>query len=418
MKEKAIIAGVNLKNNPLFDQSMIELEKLAIACNYEVVGILTQNMNRPSASTYIGSGKVEELSAAIETLAPDVVLFNDELSPSQIRNLEKNLKVDVSDRTVLILNIFERRAKSREAKLQVEMARIKYLLPRLVGSYASLGRQAGGVGTKNKGVGEKKLELDRRKAEQKLSELQLALETIASDRGTRRKKRVSSELPLVALVGYTNSGKSTLMNAFVRNSGKMSHKEVFEKDMLFATLDTSIRQVMMSNRRRFLLSDTVGFVSHLPHTLVKAFRSTLEEVINADLLIHVIDISNPEYKSQMSVTLETLKEIGADDIPLLNVYNKVDQLSAVPSELDDKALMISAKKELGIDALEGAISDFIFKDYVPCKMRIPHTEGAIISYLNDHAYVRDVAYEGDDTLLNMECRPEDFNRFKAYLELN
>lgn len=416
MRERVIIAGVNLKNRPGFEQSMIELEKLAQACNYEVVGILTQNMGRPNTSTYIGSGKVGELRLALESLSADLVIFNDELSASQIRNLEKALGNDVSDRTALILNIFGRRAKSREAKLQVEMAEIKYLLPRLVGSYASLGRQSGGVGTKNKGVGEKKLELDRRKAEQKITELEAALSDIENERQTQRKRRAESELPMVALVGYTNSGKSTIMNAFMEKNQKKSHKRVFEKDMLFATLETSVRQIALSDKRRFLLSDTVGFVSDLPHTLIRAFRSTLEEVVHADLLLHVIDLSNPEYEKQMQVTESTLKEIGAVNIPILHVYNKLDQVGFEPSVTSDNNVFISAKTQQGFEELEAKIAQEVFKDFVSCTMRIPHTEGSLISYLNDHACVKDIVYDNEDTLLYIECRKEDLNRYANYID--
>lgn len=416
MREKAIIAGVNLKNKPDFEQSMEELEKLAEACNYEVVGILTQNMSRPNTATYIGTGKVEDLRLALESLSTDLVIFNDELSASQIRNLEKALGTSVSDRTALILNIFGRRAKSREAKLQVEMAEIKYLLPRLVGSYASLGRQSGGVGTKNKGVGEKKLELDRRKAEQKISELELALTGIENERHTQRKKRAQSELPMVALVGYTNSGKSTIMNAFMDKNQKSHDKRVFEKDMLFATLETSVRQVVLPDKRKFLLSDTVGFVSNLPHTLIRAFRSTLEEVIHADLLLHVIDVSNPEYEKHIEVTESTLAEIGAANIPILHVYNKIDRIDMKPDLTSVNNVLVSAKTMEGFETLETKISEVIFKDFVTCTMRIPYTEGALISYLNDHACVKDVVYDNEDTLLHIECRKEDLSRFSNYID--
>ncbi len=418
MKERVLIVGVNAGNNPEFKNSMEELKNLAEACNYSVVGQVEQNMRNKHSVTYVGSGKIMEIKLDVEAVNAEKVIFNDELSPSQLRNLENALNMPVFDRTALILEIFGKRARTREAKLQVEMAQVQYLLPRLIGSYSALGRQSGGVGTKNKGVGEKKLELDRRRAEQKISELEKALLSIQNERTTQRKRRVSSELPSIALVGYTNSGKSTLLNAFVSENNGSSEKFVLEKNMLFATLETSVRQIVMKNKRRFLLSDTVGFVSNLPHGLIKAFRSTLEEVIHADLLLHVVDYSNPNYEEQMKVTLETLKEIGADQIPVINVFNKseleIDELPIV----DERGVYISAKERIGIDILEKMISDLVFTDYVECTMRIPFTEGALVSYLNDNACVKEIKYENDGTILNIECREQDFQKYQKYIEMN
>lgn len=417
MNERVLIVGVNAGNNPEFKNSMEELKNLAEACNYTVVGKIEQNMRNKHSVTYVGSGKIMEIKLDAEAVDADKIVFNDELSPSQLRNLENALNMPVFDRTALILEIFGKRARTREAKLQVEMAQVQYLLPRLIGSYSALGRQSGGVGTKNKGVGEKKLELDRRRAEQKIAELEKALQSIQNERTTQRKRRVSSELPSIALVGYTNSGKSTLLNAFVSENNGNSEKFVLEKNMLFATLETSVRQIIMKNKRRFLLSDTVGFVSNLPHGLIKAFRSTLEEVIHADLLLHVVDYSNPNYEEQMKVTLETLKEIGADQIPIINVFNKselvVDELPA----RDERGVYISARERIGIDVLEKMISDQVFTDYVECTMRIPFTEGALVSYLNNNACVKEVKYENDGTILNIECRAQDFKKYQKYIEM-
>ncbi|MCD4713289.1 MAG: GTPase HflX [Clostridiales bacterium] len=418
MNERVLIVGVNAGNNPEFKNSMEELRNLAEACNYTVVSQVEQNMRNKHSVTYVGSGKIMEIKLDAEAVNAEKVIFNDELSPSQLRNLENALNMPVFDRTALILEIFGKRARTREAKLQVEMAQVQYLLPRLIGSYSALGRQSGGVGTKNKGVGEKKLELDRRRAEQKIVELEKALQSIQNERTTQRKRRVSSELPSIALVGYTNSGKSTLLNAFVSENNGSSEKFVLEKNMLFATLETSVRQIIMKNKRRFLLSDTVGFVSNLPHGLIKAFRSTLEEVIHADLLLHVVDYSNPNYEEQMKVTLETLKEIGADQIPVINVFNKSELVLDELPNVDERGVYISARERIGIDILEKMISDQVFTDYVECTMRIPFTEGALVSYLNDNACVKEMRYENDGTILNIECRAQDFQKYQKYIEMN
>ena len=321
-KEKAILVGVNIDYQNNFQKLMDELENLAYACDIEVVGRETQNLLEINKPLYVGKGKAEEIAKKAEALGVDMVIFNNELSGTQTRNLSDIFSCQVLDRTALILEIFSRRARTKEAKLQVELARLEYMLPRLVGLHKSLGRQGGGSGFFNKGSGEKKIELDRRRIEDKLTELRKELEELSKDREVQRKKREESDIPLVSLVGYTNAGKSTLMNYMIDRFVKDEDKRVFEEDMLFATLDTSVRKIELDDNRKFLLSDTVGFISQLPHDLIKAFRSTLEEIKNADLLLEVIDYSDPDFDTHLDVTKKTLEDIGAADIPVIYVYNK------------------------------------------------------------------------------------------------
>lgn len=416
-KQKALLIGVNINNRDGFKDSMEELNNLALACDLEVVGKLEQNLKIINTVSYIGSGKIEEALSLINETNAEVLIFNNELSPSQLRNIEKKSDCKVMDRTTLILEIFAKRARTREAKLQVEVARLKYMLPRIIGSYESLGRQRGGVGLNNKGSGEKKLELDRRTIEQKIFELSKELELLSNERHIQRKKRDKAELPAVALIGYTNTGKSTIMNALVELYNKFKDKKVLEKDMLFATLETSIRNIRLPDSKTFLLSDTVGFVSDLPHDLVKAFRSTLEEACEADLLIHVIDFSNPNYKQQIEVTLETLKQIGAEDIPIIYAYNKIDLVNFKTPENQGNSVYISAKKNIGLDSLISLISQKVFTQYAQCEMLIPYDKGYIVSYLNENANIKSTVYESKGTLLTLECKQVDYKRYQQFLNI-
>ncbi|WML38052.1 GTPase HflX [Neobacillus sp. OS1-2] len=414
-KQTAVIVGVNINHQADFPYSMKELENLAAACHMEVVGEMTQNLNRINKSHYMGTGKIEEAKRLLEETDADVVVCNDELSASQIRNLEEELDRKVIDRTMLILNIFAERAKTRESQLQVEVARLKYMLPRIIGSRESLGRQGGGVGLKNRGAGETKLELDRRKVEAKIAELNKELELLVLQRGTRRSKRKKSGVPLVSLVGYTNAGKSTIMNAMLRKSHQSQTKQVFEKDMLFATLDTSVRKIKLANHQPFLLSDTVGFVDKLPHHLVKAFRSTLEEVATADLLIHVVDFSSPHVENLINVTNNTLKEMGIDQIPTILAYNKADLAEAEFPAVKSRSVYLSAKQGVGIDELVDVISVEIFKSPIRCEMLIPFDDGRLVSYLNENANVLMTSYEGSGTKLTIECNQDDFEKYQQYV---
>lgn len=412
MRQKAIVVGVHLNNKSDFVESMIELENLCHACDLEVTDQLVQKAKIIHPKYYIGTGKIAELLTLIGEKGAEIIVFNNELSPSQIKHIERALNCVVIDRTALILEIFAQRAKTREAKLQVEVARLQYELPRLIGANQNLGRQSGGVGTKNKGVGEKRLELDRRRVEDKIADLNKELELLKNQRVTQRGKRRKSNLPTVALVGYTNAGKSTVMNQMVKQFKQDEAKEVFEKDMLFATLETMVRSIKLPDNKTFLLSDTVGFVSDLPHNLVKAFRSTLEEVCEADLLIHVVDVSNPQYEKQMEVTHETLRQIGAEDVPVIYAYNKVDLADI--ADLPEEALYISAKKNIGMEKLIEEVCKNIFSEYTQLEVLIPYDKGNMIAYINENCTVASHEYTGDGVMFSMECSVEDYNRFKAY----
>ncbi|MGJ9382830.1 GTPase HflX [Salipaludibacillus sp. CF4.18] len=416
--EKAILVGVNINKEAKFQTSMEELANLTEACGVAVSGELTQNLPRPTASHYIGTGKTEEIKALVELKEANVVIFNDELSPSQIRNLEATLECKVIDRTMLILDIFAVRAKTRESQLQVEIASLQYMLPRLVGLGKSLGRQSGGVGTKTKGAGETKLELDKRRIENNINVLNKELEVLVSQRQTQRKQRKKSEIPTVSLVGYTNAGKSTLMNALLESYGQSEGKEVFEKDMLFATLETAVRHLQLPDNKEFLLTDTVGFVDKLPHHLVKAFRSTLEEVAEADLLLHVIDRSNEDYEEQIKVTEKTLKNMGVSDIPMVYVYNKSELAQLDVPFVKGQEVYLSAKNRNGIDELISLIEKNVFADYVTEEFLIPYNEGQLVSYFNEHAHILTTEHVEEGTKLTITCKKADADKYSKYIVVN
>lgn len=413
MRKRGIIVGININNKNNFEESIIELKNLCIACDMEVVGKVEQNLKKINPTFYMGSGKIEELRDLIEEMNAEIIVFNNELSASQIKNIEEEVKCNVIDRTALILDIFANRAKTREAKLQVEVARLQYELPRLIGANENLGRQSGGVGTKNRGAGETKLELDRRRIEDRIASLNKELEILKYQRNTQKNKRKKSNIPNVALVGYTNAGKSSVMNVLVENFINKEDKKVFEKNMLFATLETYVRNIKLHNNKSFLLYDTVGFVGDLPHNLVKAFRSTLEEVCDADLLVHIIDISNPNYKNQIDVTNETLSQIGADNIPMIYVYNKIDLIDL--DKLDNNKILISAKRDIGIDRLIESICEKVFEDYIRFKLKIPYSEGKMISNIMENATILDSEYIEDGVIFNIEFSEKEYVKYKQYI---
>ena len=414
LHQKAILVGVNLNSQKDFAYSMEELANLTEACEVEVVGSITQNLHRVTSSHFIGTGKIDEVKALVEHKDANVVIFNDQLSPSQLRNLERDMDCKVIDRSILILDIFAQRAKTKEAQLQVEVAKLQYMLPRLIGLRESLGRQSGGVGT-NKGAGEKQLELDRRRIEENISVLNKELEELVAHRQTQRKQRKKNAIPVVSLVGYTNAGKSSIMNAMIDMFHPTSEKQVLEKDMLFATLETSVRNIPLPDNKEFLLTDTVGFVSKLPHHLVKAFRSTLEEVVEADLLIHVVDYSNPNFEQQIEITEQTLHDIGIKDIPTIFAYNKADLTDMDIPQVNRDSVYMAAKDKVGIKELINQVRVHIFKDYIRCQMLIPYDQGQLVSYFNENGHIMETEYEENGTKIKLECKKTDYEKYQNYV---
>lgn len=407
---KAITVGLQRKED--ISYSMAELKGLCEAAGAEVLGQMVQNMERPNTATYIGKGKVEELAELVRNMEADMVVFNDELTGMQLRNLEDALGVRVIDRTILILDIFASRATSKEGKLQVELAQLQYRIPRLTGFGNSLSRLGGGIGTR--GPGEKKLETDRRHIERRMYDIKSELSQLKNTRNVQRAKREKSEIPIVALVGYTNSGKSALMNRLLSKTDK-EEKTVFEKNMLFATLDTQQRNVTLENGRQFILIDTVGFVSKLPHSLVEAFKATLEEVTFADLLLHVVDSSYENHDFHIGVTNKVMNEIGAGNKEKLMVYNKIDlPHEEILPETGYDYIEISAKKDINIDGLIAKIEEKIFGDYVNAQFLIPYDRGDISSYLCSEATVNVMDYKENGTFFSVSIKNSDYQRFKKY----
>lgn len=426
---RALLVG--LARNTDISYSMEELEGLAKAAGAEVLGQMTQTLEKPNTATLIGRGKTEELAQLVKTMDADMVVFNDELTGMQLRNLEDALGVRVIDRTILILDIFAARASSREGKLQVELAQLKYRLPRLTGFGKSLSRLGGGIGTR--GPGEKKLETDRRHIESRMEDIKAELRHITNTRKVQRGRREQNEIPLVALVGYTNSGKSALMNRILSmsvekeepdnraakesgsNAAAGGTKQVFEKDMLFATLDAQQRRVVLKSGRQFILIDTVGFVSKLPHSLIEAFKATLEEVSYADLLIQVVDSSYENNDFHIEVTNGVMREIGAGDKDRIVVYNKTDlpHKIIIPGE-DWEHIEISAKTGANVQKLLDCIEERIFGAYITANLIIPYDRGDISSYLCGRCAVSEMDYREDGTFFTVKLKEADYNRLRKY----
>lgn len=417
---KVLLAGVDTGENTDFEHSMEELKSLAEAAYKQVAGIVVQRMETVNKALYIGTGKVEEVRELAAQCEAEEIIFDNALSPSQVRNLEKELKLTILDRTNLILDIFAIRAKTKEAKLQVESARLQYMLPRLAGMRENLSRQGGTGGSmSNKGAGETKLELDRRKIEHRISVLRKELDAVAQNRETTRKKRDRSGIPQVVLVGYTNAGKSTILNRMVEAYGVKNEegaKTVLEKDMLFATLDTNVRSIHTGDNRPFFLIDTVGFIDNLPHGLVKAFRSTLKEVEYADLIVQVVDFSDEHYRQHMEVTAETLRDLGAGDIPRIVVYNKADKCRTenIPYR-KGRQLYMAAAAGCGLRELTELIKECVYADRVNAEFMIPYDKGNLLSYFRENATVLSQEFCEEGVRLFVNCHKGDADKYSSYI---
>lgn len=409
----AILVG--LMTGPETERSMDELEGLAQAAGVTALAQMTQSAERPSTATYIGRGKIEELGQAVKNMEADTVIFNNELTGMQIRNIEEAVGVRVIDRTILILDIFASRAVSREGKLQVELAQLRYRLPRLTGFGKSLSRLGGGIGTR--GPGEKKLETDRRHIERRINDIKAELAHVKRTRSVQRSRRVKNEVPVVALVGYTNAGKSALMNRILSmtcRSGRDS-KGVLEKDMLFATLDTHQRSIEPEKGKKFILTDTVGFVSGLPHALIEAFKSTLEEVAYADLILHVVDASYDDHDFHMRITDRVLDEIGAGGREKITVFNKIDlPHTDIFSAAWEDSVEVSAKSGENMDILLEMIQEKLFGRQIHVNLLVPYDRGDVVSYLIRETSVLKTEYREDGTYIEALVQSGDRERFRKY----
>lgn len=408
INEKTLLVGTYQNKEADFYYSMEELINLAISCELEISGEIIQKVKSITSATYLGSGKVEEIKEYVVINDIEIVVLNDELSPSQMRNIQEIVNCRVIDRTTLILDIFARRAKTKEAMLQVEVAQLKYLLPRVALMSANFNERLG-----MRGPGETKFELDRRRIQKQITQLESELQNLTEKRKTQRQKRTKNDIPVVALAGYTNAGKSTLMNTLLDFSTISSDKLVFVEDMLFATLETTTRQIVLPDNKKFLLTDTVGFISRLPHHLIKAFRATLEEITEADLILHVVDIGNKDYQKQLEITEKVLKEIGVKDIPIVHVYNKIDQFDSL--DIVD-GIYISAKNKLNIDDLINEISKELFKKYSTVKMLIPFTSGEVYNYLKENANIISEDYQNDGIHIIVELNQSLYQKYQYLIK--
>lgn len=418
-KNKAFIAGVNL-NDSNFDYYMTELANLTEAANMEVVGQARQNAEHVVAGTYFGLGKINEIKDMARGLKAKVLILNDELTPVQIRNLEKLTKLRVIDRTELILEIFSKRARTKQAKLQVQLARLQYELPRLHPSENNLDQQRGnggstGGGFANRGAGESKLELNRRTIGKQIAIIKNELKEISQQEEIKAKRRNQNNIPKVALVGYTNAGKSTTMNGLLQEFSKHSDKQVFVKNMLFATLDTNVRRIELDNNFSFILSDTVGFISKLPHNLVESFKATLQEVRGADLLINVVDASDPNMIQMIRTTQNVLNEIGIKNTPMITAYNKADKSERNYPQIEGSNILYSATDPKSITTLANLITKRIFVNYKRTRLLLPLSDGKILSYLHENAQVISENFQNDGIHVTVRLAPEQQNRFSNYI---
>lgn len=395
-KERVLLVAVELESRNdgqimTVDQSLDELEELAATAGAETVGRVIQKREAFHPGTYIGKGKMEELRNRIWETEADAIVCDDELSPAQITNLSEELQVKVIDRTVMILDIFAAHANTSEGKLQVELAQLRYRSSRLAGLGRSLSRLGGGIGTR--GPGEKKLEMDRRLIRDRISVLNRQLADVVQNWDTMRRQRSRNQTPTVAIVGYTNAGKSTLLNT-------LTDAKVLEEDKLFATLDPTTRALALADGQKVLFTDTVGFISKLPHSLIRAFRSTLEEAKYADMIMHVVDASNPQYDRQMMVVYETLKELEIKDKPVLTAFNKVDRLEQPEQEIlkdrqSDDYVRISAKRSIGLEEMLGKVEKLLNAGLIPIETVIPYDRAGLISQIRERGKLEIEDYRED-----------------------
>ena len=404
-KEKALLVGVELPSRDhgvALEYSLEELERLTMTAGATVLGKCCQQVKRVTPATLIGRGKVEEIQASIKDLHADLVIVDEELTPAQQRNLENAFKIRVVDRSQLILDIFAQRARSNEGKLQVELAQLEYLLPRLTRQWTHLSRLGGGIGTR--GPGETQLEVDRRRLRERIGHLKRRLDTVERTRSLQRKERNEAPFATVALVGYTNAGKSTLMNTLTRAG-------VFVEDKLFATLDPTTRALRLPNGDKVMIVDTVGFINKIPHSLIEAFKSTLEEVSRADLLLHLVDLANPLYLEQIQIIEKVLLEIGAGEIPTLLVPNKIDAVAAVPvrqlkTNNVAEVCPISALTGNGVDNLLATIGALLDRDKEPFEASFTPAQGALVALLRERGRIVSEDYNGERVLVSALVTPK------------
>jgi GTP-binding protein HflX len=414
--ERALLIGLETEGVSKWDlrDSMEELRELASSAGAEVVDTVTQKLQKPTAPYYIGRGKAESIRESIRHQRVTSVIFDDELSPAQGRNLENLLSRKVLDRTQLILDIFAQRARSREGRLQIELAQLQYLLPRLTRMWHHLSRQSGGIGTR--GPGETQLEVDRRRVQERIARLERELKAVRKTRAVQRQGRKRHQWPVAAVVGYTNAGKSTLLNL-------LTGADVIAADKLFATLDPTTRSFTLPNKQRVLLTDTVGFLRKLPHTLVESFKATLEEVQEADLLIHVADLSHPRVDEQMEAVESVIKELGACGKQTVIVFNKIDRLSdrdlanAYLQRLPG-SVAISARSGEGVTHLVHALQDALVSWRLRSLLRIPTSESALLAEIHRVGHVLELKYEGDDALVVAHVPPQLAQKLDCYLDKN
>ncbi len=412
--EKVFLVGVELKPHGLADirESLAELAELSQTAGAEVAGEGIQKMESLNPATFIGKGKAEEFAKSCKAGGVDTIIFDDELSPAQSRNLEKIFNCKILDRTALILDIFAQRARTREGKLQIELAQLQHLLPRLTRFWGHLSRQSGGIGMRG-GEGESQLEADRRKVSERIDRIERDLDAVRRQRETQRAGRQRSQWPLASIVGYTNAGKSTLLN-------QLTGAEVLAKDILFATLDPTTRRLKLPTNQNVLLTDTVGFIKKLPHGLVEAFKATLEEVVQADLLLHVVDISHPQAEDQIAAVNAVLAEIGAAEKPTIMVLNKVDQLngSGALSRLREKfsnAVAISARFGEGVPALLAELGTQLRPVREFLELKIPHEDAAVIARLHKLGQVVERRYTGKTARFKARIPPHHLAEFAAFI---